>query len=325
MNLLQKIFNRLNGLYYPQEYLCLATESFPSPLHAWLADDRKAIKDITKLHLFVGYHPLILALPALREINLEQQGIIHILFTEKNIHSNENLDKKDAIACLTLKRIDPPNSANAHPWYFEGLIGEHRFLSSFHQAVIRLNNNLNNKKAGNIFLKDNLYTQVQIAYSIPRNISLITIEEKDKFNLFPTDLHGKLDDEHYIVSLRHDGKACQQVQQAKKILITQVQSQFYKTAYALGKNHMKDPQERQCFPFSNVLSSRLRLPLPEASLFCRELELQDSFVHGIHRLLRFRILSSCAVQQDLSTLAHIHNSYATWRHNNGLAGNYLLR
>jgi hypothetical protein len=166
---------------------------------------------------------------------------------------------------------------------------------------------------------------VQIAYSVPRNISLITLQENDKFNLFPTDLHGQIGEGHYVVSLRHDGKACRQVQQAEKILITQVESQFYKTAYALGKNHMQDRKERSSFPFANALSSRLHLPLPEAALFYRELELQDLFTHGIHRLFLFRMLSSCQIERDPSTLAHVHNVYATWRHNNGLAGNYLLR
>ena len=61
------------------------------------------------------------------------------------------------------------------------------------------------------FLPDNLYKQVQIAYSIPRNISLITVGQNDRFNLFPTDLHGPVNEDHYIISLRHEGKACQQV------------------------------------------------------------------------------------------------------------------
>jgi hypothetical protein len=37
------------------------------------------------------------------------------------------------------------------------------------------------------------------------------------YNLFPTDLHGQPDDEHYVISLRHEGIACQQVLQTRKI------------------------------------------------------------------------------------------------------------
>ena len=113
--------------------------------------------------------------------------------------------------------------------------------------------------------------------------------------------------------------------QTRKILITEVQSQFYKTVYALGKNHMHEYREKSLFPFSEEVSSLLQLPLPGSAVFYRELELQDSFFHGIHRVLLFKILSRQPVQNNPATLAHIHNAYATWRHNNHLPGNYLLR
>ena len=54
MKLLQKILNKLNGLHYPQEYLCLAKESFQQPLHVYIAEGRQIIKDITHFHLFTG-------------------------------------------------------------------------------------------------------------------------------------------------------------------------------------------------------------------------------------------------------------------------------
>jgi hypothetical protein len=67
------------------------------------------------------------------------------------------------------------------------------------------------------------------------------------------------------------------------------------------------------------------MPLPASVLGYRELELMESFEHGIHKLLLFKIVSMQAINNQPATLAHIHNSYATWRHNKGLTGNYLLR
>ena len=325
MRLLQKLLNKLNGLHYPQEYLCFAIESFQRPLQAYQVRDGQVIKDITKLHVFAGYSPLIFALVPLKETGRDEVTTIDILFTDKLLLQNETLSQKDAIAVLTLKRINQQIFDDNIIWYFEGVKGKHRFLSSFHQWVIGLNNRLLNKKAGNVFLQDNLYTQVQIAYSIPRNISLITVSQNGRYNLFPTDLHGQPDDQHYVISLRHEGIACQQVLQTRKILITQVQPQFYKTVYALGKNHMQTYKEKSQFPFIDAVSSLLQLPLPEAAVCYRELELQKSFIHGIHRVLFFKILYRAPAPDNPSTLAHIHNVYATWRYNNGLPGNYLLR
>jgi flavin reductase (DIM6/NTAB) family NADH-FMN oxidoreductase RutF len=320
MPLLQKLLTKINGLHYPQEYLCIGQESFEQPLHVYLAGTGKVVKDITICHAFVGYHPLILALGA------EDAGsdTIDIIFCNKVLQPNEVFSKKDAIATLRLKKIKGQPFKN-HVSFYEGIDGKHSFVSSFHQWIIGLNNSLYNKKKGNVFLHDNLYKQVQIAYALPRNISLITVEQNNSFNLFPTDLHGTVDEQHYIISLRFSGKACRQVESTGKIIISQVEKEFYKTVYGLGKNHMQEMKAKENFPFSELVSSHLQLPIPESALFCRELELLDSFNHGIHKLMFFRVLSGRQVQDNPSTLAHIHNAYATWRYNNRLPGNYLLR
>src|SRR4029077_21058346 len=107
--------------------------------------------------------------------------------------------------------------------------------------------------------------------------------------------------------------------------LSQVSADAYKLAYSLGKNHMQELRPREDLPFDEALSASFLLPLPQGVVSYRELELTESFDHGIHRLLLFKIVSQHAVREDMATLAHIHNAYATWRHNKGLAGNYLLR
>lgn len=324
MKLLKKILNKLNGLHYPQEYLCFAHESFEQPLHAYLVDDGNPVKDITKLHSFVGYSPLIFSLLSQATASI-QSSTIKIAFTQHELHPNESFKQKDAVAMLYLKKIKEQKAGNETILYYEGVKGSHHFISSFHQFIIQLHNRLYHKKAGNVYLPGNLYKQVQIAYSLPRNISLITVGKDNCFNLFPTDLHGPLNEDHYLISLRHDGKACQQVMNTGSILLTQVHSDLYKTVYVLGKNHMQEMKDKENYPFSEGISANLQLPLPQSALFYRELELRDSFIHGIHRVMLFKTLYRQRFQHVASTLAHIHNVYATWRQNNRLPGNYLFR
>ena len=180
-----------------------------------------------------------------------------------------------------------------------------------------------NKKTGNVFLENNLYKQVQIAYAIPSVISLITVSSDNLFNLFPTDLHGQINEDYYIISLRYQGNACKQVEQAKKIVLSNVDASYYKEAYNLGKNHMQPLKEKSNFVFSEENSYTLKLPLPPNVIECRELELKDSFIHGIHKLLLFKILNHQRSQNPSTTLAHVHNVYATWRYKQGL-GNYFF-
>lgn len=325
MQLLQKLLNRFNGLYYTQEYLCLAKESFQQPLHVYLLAGKQIIKDITNQHLFTGYSPLIFTLYSTSVKEGELTEKIDIIFSERRLKPNEFLEKKDAMAFLSLKMIQRQSPGDMDIVYYEAIKGEHHFLSSFYQYIIELYNRLYNKNPGNVYLHNNLYTQVQIAYSVPRVISLITVSDGKLFNLFPTDLHGAVNEQYYISSLRHEGKACKQVETSGRIVISQIHCDAYKTAYSLGKNHTQELRSKDKFAFGNINSSVLQLPLPQSALYYRELELMQSFEHGIHKLLLYKIVSRQIVSHEPATLAHIHNVYATWRHNKGLPGNYLLR
>ncbi|MEO7308250.1 MAG: hypothetical protein ABIR78_01880 [Ferruginibacter sp.] len=319
MQLLQKLLTKLNGLHYTQEYLCFAKGSFLQPPHVYLVTGKYITKDITDNHLFVGYNPLIFAFSAGEDL----PSSIQIIYSQPTLQLNEIFSAKDAIALLDLQLTSEQPMDKV--LFYEGTRGSYRFLSGFHQLINRIYNQRFNKKPGNVFLHNNLYKQIQIAYAVPRNISLITVGNEELFNLFPTDLHGQLDEGHYIISLRIGGKAAEQVAMAGKLLISQVHGDAYKMVYGLGKNHMQDLKAKDNFPFSPTLSEQFKLPLPQRAVSCRELILLDSFTHGIHKIMLFKIVSAQQLTPQTEALAHIHNSYATWRYKNGLPGNYLLR
>jgi flavin reductase (DIM6/NTAB) family NADH-FMN oxidoreductase RutF len=268
---------------------------------------------------------LIFALPAISENDPVYSVNIQVAFTQQSYLTNGFLKEKDAIAWLSLKLIQKQATGSHYIFYYQGETGHHRFLSSFHQFILSLNNRLYNNIPGNVFLHDNLYKQVQVAYSVPRIISLITTGNNELYNLFPTDLHGSINDEYYIISLRESGKACQQVEKTKRIIISQMNCSRYKDVYSLGKNHMQEFQTKDKLPFSHEISSGFKLPVPSGTLGYNELELVESFAHNIHKILLFKIISKQKLEESAETLAHIHNAYATWRFNNGLPGNYLLR
>jgi hypothetical protein len=325
MQFFKKILNKLNGLHFKQDYLCLTNENLNQPLFAYIIVDKRVIKDITNHHLFTGYSPLVFTFPCFKEIDLANHENLDILFTQQQFQQNDDLNEKDALGRLTLKKIHQQCLESDRFYYYEGKKASHRFLSSFYQAVIQFQNQLYNKKPGNVYLPGNLLKQVQVAYSLPRIISLITVKQNGLFNLFPTDLHGQINAEHYIISLRHGGKAANQVEMTRRILITEIDPSFYKTVYSLGKNHMQELKAKDQFPFSNSLSDVLQLPLPGSAIYYRELELEQLFDHGIHRFFLFKIINKRLIVDKPASLAHIHNVYATWRYNKGLPGNYLLR
>jgi hypothetical protein len=322
MHFLQRSLNKLNGLHYTQEYLCLDKKTFQQPLHAYLMNGAHVFKDITNFHLFVGYHPVIFAFFS-RDIGANEP-IIDIIFSNESLQPNDPLKEKDAIAKLSLKKINQFDKNGDVILFYEGTKGSHHFISGFHQFILELNNRLYNRKTGNVFLEDNLYKQVQIAYSVPRKICLVTVGQNSLYNLFPTDLHGQINDS-YIISLRHEGKACAQVETTKKIVLSEINAPAYKKVYALGKNHMQSLKERTSFEFGPPASKNFNLPLPKDALLYKELELENSFTHGIHKLLLFRIICEEKIADETGALAHIHNCYATWRYKQGISSNFLLR
>lgn len=320
MKALQRLLGRLNGLHYSQDYLCLDKALFHRPIHAWLAEGQAAIREITHSHAFIGYRPLLFAIPS-------DQGppptSIEIIFTHRPLSPNERFGEKDAVARLKMEKTRELSAGEAHIGIFEGKYGRHSFLPGLQQYAIRLNDRLYNRKPGNVFLPGNLLSQVQVAYSLPRTISLITVMQDGRYNLFPTDLHGPVSSTHYLVSLRHQGKACAQVVAAGNLLLSEMKADSYREVYALGKNHMQDPRPREQFNFAED-SAPMGLPIPIGATRYRELYLEEHFIHGIHRVMLFRI-SGLHSMTDASTLAHIHNVYATWRNNHGMEGNYLMR
>jgi hypothetical protein len=322
MKLLKKILQKFNGLHYKQEYLCVGKESLTQPLHAYLTNNSKVIKDITKLHSFVGYNPLIFAfVPG----SIPGDEEIEIVFSPEIYQPGEQVIGKQFIAKLEMRKISESITAEGKVLFYEGVKGIHRFIKRIHQFIVQLNNHLYSRKPGNVYLEDNLYKQVQIAYSIPRIISLISLSSNNLFNLFPTDLHGEISENYYIISLRHEGKACRQVETIQKLVISKIDALAFKEVYVLGKNHMQELKSKEQFRFCNADSEQLQVPLPYHVIEYRELEFISSFKHGIHKILLFRILSKTKTGSEANTLSHIHSSYATWRLKQGLKGNFLMR
>ncbi|MFN8242456.1 MAG: hypothetical protein U0X40_00270 [Ferruginibacter sp.] len=321
MNLLKHLLNRFNGLHFNREYCCLSYETFSAFLFFYLVRDNRVGADITHAHSFAGYSPLIFVLRNQPLLTPGQD--IRILISAEPLPENEIIRAKDALAELYLRPVKIQDTSSGQLLYYKGISGRHQFLSSFQQWVGGLYNNWFNRQPGNVFLNNHLYRQVQVAYALPRIISLITVEAGGLYNLFPTDLHGQPTGEHYVISLRTGGKALEQVKKAGRLLLSEMEAGCRSRVYQLGKNHMQPLKPPDNFFFSGAFSALFALPLPEGALAYRELELDSFFEEGIHTLLLFRIRNRQALSAQPQTLAHIHNAYASWRYKKGLAGNYL--
>ena len=71
MNIIRKILERYNGLQFRQEYVCLSRDEFKQPIHAYIMENDRVLKEITTDHVFAGYSPLIFAVSSMATEHLK--------------------------------------------------------------------------------------------------------------------------------------------------------------------------------------------------------------------------------------------------------------
>jgi flavin reductase (DIM6/NTAB) family NADH-FMN oxidoreductase RutF len=290
--------------------------SFTQPLKVIAKFGRAESRDVTYKHVFLGYKPLIIGFcfssDSARDCDECVLDFLPELFPDK------------PVATLSMKLIHKFDAPEGVIGLYEGVSGHHSFISSFHQFLLSFRERFRKDAAGNVALHGNLYDQVRIAYSIPRTISLITVMQEDLVNVFPTDLHGAMSDRLYISSLRINGRATEQVERANEIVISEIDSSFFREVYRLGKNHMREPVTTDNFNWSSRRSKKFRYPLPEGTIQYREVTRKDSFDIGIHRVHLYEIASHETIREG-NTLAHIHQYFAEWRMRHQIETEMLFR
>lgn len=277
--------------------------------------------------VFVGYKPVVFAL-------LDHSNSLRAKEYCLNFHQGSDFDPtskwndfptdSNSVARMLVRSLCVKFNAYPRARILTGEIGDHSFLKRLHKTMNSFRDKLAKDKPGNVDLPGNLHDMVRIAYSIPRIIGLVSIAEGSEMNLFPTDLHGQLDEIFYISSLRIGGNAQQQVELGRKIVLCEIESELFGEVYKLGKNHMKEFSSASDFDLDASTSKKFGFPLPTGVLRYFELTVLESIDVGIHRIFLYKIENIVKVRSG-KTLSHIHQYYAEWRKRNGMKTDLLLR
>lgn len=333
MALRQWLWKSIFGMTIPQEYVCISLEKFQHSLSAFLTS--RNAEDVVPVEsdILLGYRPLILAFPYPRTSKeaewLKNQETVCLSLVDGAFHDDETWkgfrSDRSAVARMLLKKIYTRDLGDQTIIVFEGIFGEHQFLDSWHQFANRLRERFRLSRPDN-YLDGNLYDQVRIGYGKPRLISIITVDcGAGTMNMFPTDLHGPVGCNGYIGSMRHGGKANSQIEKIGALALSNVQSGWFREAYSLGKNHMRDPRSASEFFLSPFRTKTFGIPLPLAVTKYRELRRLDSIDVGIHRIHFYQTVHEAEAGDAKDTLAHIHCYYAQWCKNQGVQSEYLIR
>lgn len=333
MSIRRRISGILFGLTVPQEYVCLTQKELDLPFSFYLTTKEHGFAiDITKTHLFLGYKPVVFAIQfendGIEHKHLSRQDEFCISVTQDNFPVNSQWrgfqTSRNVLAKMTLQKIHTLSADTRTILLLKATYGTHSFISHAHQWMNDLRRTIKPPKNNAIPLEGNLGSQVRIAYAVPRIISVITLlAANGNMNMFPTDLHGSIGNTLYMSSLRIGGKASQQVNEVRKLVLSDVAATAYNETYALGKNHMKEPGLVSEFETDGV-SRLLRIPLPRHVTSYRELQVKNTFDVGIHRIYLYDILNEVSID-GVPCLSHIHQYAAQWRTDHGLQTPRLLR
>lgn len=287
---------------------------------------RAGASPVSIAHHFVGYKPLVLAFHDEKN-SLGNENVCLHFFEKSFVPASTWMTfpaDMSSVARIVLSPVNDTRTGFKPFKLYSGVFGHHYFMNPVHQRLNRIRERFRKSREGNVDLPGNLYDMIRIAYALPRTIALVTVMRNEKMNLFPTDLHGKINEQFYVSSLRIGGKAQQQVESTGRIVLSEVQVDSYREVYQLGKNHMNEMLEIDSFNVSPAVSEKYGFPIPRKSLRYFELHVVDFIDIGIHRIFMYRIENEVSVSTG-KTLAHIHQYYAQWRLSQGMENNYFLR
>ena len=150
---------------------------------------------------------------------------------------------------------------------------------------------------------------LNVYYTWARRVFLIGVAHGERTNLFPMDLVGRVDPDHFLLALRATSPAIELMERSRVIAMSGAPADRLDTVYALGAHHRKSSVDTNALPFPVRRSPLYGLPMLTEGL-TRELTVSQVHRVGSH------VLFVCRVDAEQGTtprqLGHLSEMYAEW-------------
>jgi flavin reductase (DIM6/NTAB) family NADH-FMN oxidoreductase RutF len=155
---------------------------------------------------------------------------------------------------------------------------------------------------------------LNVYYTWPRRVFLVGVAHDERSNLFPMDLVGRVDPDHFLLTLRATSPAIALMETSRVIAMSGAPADKLDIVYALGAHHRKASVDTSALPFPIRRSPRHGLPMLTEG-FTRELTVQQVHRVGSH------VLFVCRVDEEQGTtprqLGHLSEMYVEWLRRRG--------
>lgn len=293
---MKRVLRKLFPSLFPiSEYVTGSAEGLPCMLKCVAVVNGKRV-DLERQPLFLGYKPLVMGIcdaPELIQFIPESK---QVTFEFLNIVSGEKVASLE----LRVDKIVPIE--NQLLVLLVGISGSHTFETRLERLAFRINQRLTKKSPANIDLTRVEYEMLKVAYSVPREIRMVTVRNELGANTFPIDLFGIAGLHHLVLSLRHSKKSFEQIAEAKLIHIRTMSGKYAPFAHFMGRGHSM---------------SWHKAVLPPDQIGTEEFGFAKViFDYGIHRILILHRISRM-IEDSSEKLVHVHRSYANWHKRQG--------
>jgi flavin reductase (DIM6/NTAB) family NADH-FMN oxidoreductase RutF len=130
-----------------------------------------------------------------------------------------------------------------------------------------------------------------VFYICPRPVVLVTVEHGGSGNMFPMDLIGPTDSPWFSMALRLTSPAVELMRQSRRMALASVPFSHKEVAYRLGEHHRKASIDWSSLPFPLEPSPQFHLPVAQAALRTREVQVEEFHTVGSHMLFLTSLVS----------------------------------
>jgi flavin reductase (DIM6/NTAB) family NADH-FMN oxidoreductase RutF len=158
---------------------------------------------------------------------------------------------------------------------------------------------------------------MSVIFICPRPISLVSVADGDRANMFPLNIMSDVDDGHFAFALTASKIPAQFLQSVGRFALSVTPIEQAPIAFALAANHNTVSFDFNDLPFPTSPSPKLGLPVPAFSPRVREMEIESVHRVGSHSLFVAHTISDEHFE-NRPEFSVIHGFYQAWRLRHGL-------
>jgi flavin reductase (DIM6/NTAB) family NADH-FMN oxidoreductase RutF len=158
---------------------------------------------------------------------------------------------------------------------------------------------------------------MSVLFTCPRPISLVTVSQAGRSNMFPLNVMSDVSDEYFAFALTASKSPAQFLQSARRFALSVTPFEQAPIAFAMAVNHNTFWIEFDELPFPTRPSAKLGLPVPTFSSRVREMEIESVHRVGSHALFVARTISDERLTYG-PEFSVVHGFYQSWRLRHGL-------